>query len=139
MERFLGIDLGDVRTGFAVSDPMGMLATGLQTVSGLNDYELIQKIAQYAAQYDVHRVVMGIPVNMDGSQGFRADKVRAFASALTDQTGLAVILYDERLSTVQASRLLNETNTHGRKRKAAIDTLSAQIILQNYLDSRKRL
>lgn len=139
MERFLGIDLGDVRTGFAVSDPMGMLATGLQTVSGLNDYELIQKIAEYAARYDVHRVVMGIPVNMDGSQGFRADKVRAFASALTDQTGLAVILYDERLSTVQASRLLNETNTRGRKRKAAIDTLSAQIILQNYLDSRKRL
>ena len=137
-ERLLGIDLGDVRTGIAVSDPFGMLASGIETVSGLNDYELADKIRTYAVQYGVKSVVMGIPVNMDGSQGFRADKVRAFAAYLTERTGLQVILYDERLSTVEASRYLNETNTRGKKRKAAIDTLSAQIILQNYLDSRKR-
>lgn len=137
MERFLGIDLGDVRTGVAVSDPSGLLASGLATLHGLNSYELTQRIQELAAQYKIQTVVMGIPVNMDGSQGFRAEKVRAFGDALAEKTGLRVIYVDERLTTMQASRYLNAADVRGKKRKDTIDTLSAQIILQDYLDARR--
>ncbi len=137
MERFLGIDLGDVRTGVAVSDPSGLLASGIATLHGLNPYELTQKIKELAAQYEIQTVIMGMPMNMDGSHGFRAEKVRAFGDALAEKTGLRVIYVDERLTTMQASRYLNASDVRGKKRKDTIDTLSAQIILQDYLDARR--
>lgn len=137
MERYLGIDLGDARTGFAVSDPSAFLASGIGTVSGLNEYELIQKTKEYAAQYGVGTVVVGVPVNMDGSFGPRAEHVMQFVRALVEKSDLQVVTRDERLSTVQASRYLNATDTRGKKRKGVIDTLSAQIILQDYLDAKR--
>lgn len=138
MGRILGIDYGDVRTGLAVSDETGFLASGIGTVEAGGDAKLIEKIVGTVEQYgDITSVVVGEPVNMDGSRGARSEKAREFARKLGLRTGLPVELYDERRTTLAASVFMNETDTRGKKRKASIDTLSAEIILQNYLD-RKR-
>ena len=131
----LGIDLGDVRTGLAVSDALGLTAVGIGTLKGLNDYELIREIRTVIAQRNVTLIVVGYPVNMNGSVGERAEKVRAFALKLEAETGVKTVLYDERCTTMAAHRIMNYTDTRGKKRKEKVDTLSAQIILQNYMDS----
>lgn len=135
MERLLGIDLGDVRTGLAVSDPLGVIASGIGTVSGLNEYELIRTVKEKIAEYGITKIVVGNPVNMNGTVGDRSKKVTAFAERLREETGLPVILFDERCTTMVAHSIMNLTDTRGKKRKAAIDTLSAEIILQNYMGS----
>lgn len=138
MARILGIDLGDVRTGVAVSDPFGRMASGICTVTEYSEERLLQKLTAMVAEKEAESVVMGLPVNMDGSEGFRAEKVRAFAAKLAERCGKSVELYDERCSTMVAHTILNETNSRGKKRKQAVDTLSAEIILQNYLDKKNR-
>ncbi len=137
-ERYLGVDLGEVRTGLAVSDALNSMAHGLRTVRPRGAEELISLIAALCEEYGTKNVVIGPPVNMDGSCGFRSERVRRFADRLREETGLNVLLYDERMTTMAASRFMNETDTRGRKRREAIDTLSAEIILQNFLDSLKR-
>ncbi len=138
MERILAVDVGDVRTGFAVSDALGMMANGIGTVNEPSRTKLIQIIWDYAKSYGVKTVVMGYPVNMNGSIGPRAEKISYLAERIREETGLTVELVDERCTTMIAHSILNTTNTRGKKRKNVVDTLSAEIILQNYLDSKKR-
>lgn len=136
--RILGVDFGDTRTGLAVSDISRFLASGIGFVSPGGIEKTADRVAEVAREQGVSAVVVGLPRNMDGSEGFRAERCRAFATLLRERlTGIPVAMMDERLTTMSASRYLNETNTRGQKRKGVIDTLSAQIILQNALDRLK--
>ena len=135
--KLLGVDFGDVRTGIAVSDPSRMLALCLETVKVEGIENIADRVAQYARDQGVCAIIVGLPVNMDGSHGHRAQRAQKFAELLEERTGLPVETVDERMSTMQASRYLNATETRGQKRKQAIDTLSAQIILQSALDRLK--
>ena len=132
-KRILGIDFGDVRTGLALSDLSGILASGAGTIKG--GFETTaQGCADVAKKNDVCKIVLGHPINMDGSLGFRSEKIKDFAKRLEELTGLEVVLCDERLSTANAHQILNLTNTRGDKRKRIIDEMSACLILQSYLD-----
>lgn len=137
--RIIGVDFGDVRTGIAFSDASRFLASGqgFIKVGGLS--KTADEVARIVKEKAVVAAVVGLPRNMDGSEGSRADRCREFASLLRTLTGIPVMMADERLTTVSASRYLNETNTRGSKRKSVIDSLSAEIILQNTLDRLKNL
>lgn len=138
--RLIGVDYGDVRTGLAISDAGGILASGIGYIreGGMNHTAI--RVAREAQERGAVGIVIGLPRNMDGSEGFRADTVRAFADLLAAQTTLPIAWMDERLSTMEAHRILTATGVHGKRRKERVDTLSAQIILQDYLDrERNRL
>lgn len=136
--KLLGIDFGDKRTGLAVSDPSRILASGIGYISPGGIVKVADEIARIAGERGVVGIVLGLPRNMDGSEGFRADRIKELATLLEERMpSVPVALFDERLTTVAASRFLNETNTRGSKRKSVVDTLSAQIILQNALDRLK--
>ncbi len=137
--RILGVDFGDTRTGVAVSDVSRFLASGIGYVSPGGIEKTAEKIAEIVREQNASAVVVGLPRNMDGSEGFRAERCREFAALLRQklENKIPVAMIDERLTTVSASRYLNETNTRGSKRKGVIDTLSAQILLQNALDRLK--
>ena len=136
--RLLGVDFGDVRTGLAVSDAARFLASGLETIKPGSMTKTAEAVAEAARTHSVVGIIVGLPVNMNGSQGERAEHARMFAAMLDERVGdLPILLLDERMTTMAASRFLNETNTRGQKRKQVIDTLSAQIILQNALDRLK--
>ena len=134
--KILGVDLGDTRTGLAVSDPSRFISSGLETISPGGIEKTADAVAEVARTQGVCAIVVGLPVNMDGSEGARAAKCRKFADLLRMRLGESVLvaMFDERMTTMTASRYLNETNTRGKKRKGVIDTLSAQIILQNAID-----
>ena len=136
-KRILGVDFGDVRTGLALSDISGFLASGAGTLKG--GFETTaQGVAEVALKNDVSKIVLGHPINMDGSCGFRSEKIKDFAKRLEELTGKDVVLWDERLSTANAHQILNLTNTRGQKRKSIIDEMSACLILQAYLDAQKK-
>lgn len=137
--RILGVDFGDTRTGLALSDPSRLLASGLETLTPGGMEKTAEAVAAVARERGAAAVVVGLPKNMDGTEGFRAVRCREFAEKLAALTDLPTALLDERLTTVSASRYLNETNTRGAARKGVIDTLSAQIILQNALDRLRAL
>ena len=135
--RVMSVDYGDVRTGIALSDPGCVLAGGLCTIRETYAPKLAEKIAALASEYGVGKIVLGNPVNMDGSEGFRSEAAKSFALLLTEKTGLPVVLFDERCTTMAAHVILNATDTRGKKRKKVIDALSAEIILQNWIDREK--
>ena len=135
--KLLGVDFGDVRTGLAVSDPSRLIASGIGYISPGGIDKTVEAVAESAEQNKVSAVIVGLPVNMDGSQGSRAQRCEKFARMLKERLGIPVAVFDERMTTMTAARYLNETNTRGKKRKTVIDTLSAQIILQNCLDRLK--
>ena len=137
-DRILGVDFGDTRTGLAVSDTLGMLANGVGYVNSTYIVKTAELVAEKAREYNVSRIVVGLPVNMNGTLGPRAEHAKEFGALLQEKSGLPVDFFDERCSTMAAHQILNLTDTRGKKRKAAVDTLSAQIILQNYLDSHRR-
>ena len=132
--RYLGVDYGDVRTGLAVSDVGGFLAGGIGQISPGGMKNTARAVAEEAKKQAAVLIVVGLPKNMDGSEGFRAEAVRAFVALLSEETDIPITLADERLSTCEAHRYVQSTGTGGKKRKAVVDTLSAQIILQDYLD-----
>ncbi|MBQ6266726.1 MAG: Holliday junction resolvase RuvX [Clostridia bacterium] len=133
----LAVDYGDVRTGLAVCDPTETLASPVCSITQRDPARLAQEIAAVAAEHAAQLLVVGLPKNMDGSEGARAEKCIAFATLLQELTGLPTQLQDERLTTVSAHQALNQTNTRGKKRKAVIDQVSAVMILQDYLDAKK--
>ena len=137
--KLLSVDFGDTRTGLAVSDPSRLLSSGIGYVSPGGIEKTADAVADVARQQGVVAIIVGLPVNMDGSEGSRAARCRKFARMLEERLNLPVAMFDERMTTMTASRYLNETNTRGKKRKTVIDTLSAQIILQNALDRLKYL
>lgn len=132
--RILGIDFGDARTGIAVSDPSGIMASPICVIKETSFEETIKKAAVYAKEYSVGQIVVGYPKNMNGTVGERAQKSQRFAKALEDATSIPVKLWDERCTTMSAAVYMNATNTRGRKRKQTIDAAAATIILQDYLD-----
>ncbi len=136
-ERILGVDFGDTRTGLAVSDLLGMLANGIGYVNSTYMPKTADMVADKAKELGVSKIVVGLPINMNGTLGPRAEHAKEFAQMLAEKTGLPIEMFDERCSTMAAHQILNLTDTRGKKRKAAVDTLSAQIILQNYLDSKR--
>ena len=136
-DRILAVDLGDVRTGIAVSDPLGMLANGVCTVRMTDKEKIAEMVVGYVKQYGATKIILGYPVNMNGSIGPRAENAAQFKEILARYTDVPVILYDERCTTMIAHTILSETNTRGKKRKNVVDTLSAEIILQNYLDANR--
>ena len=138
--KILGVDFGDVRTGLAVSDAARFLASGLGTIAPGGMDKTARAVADSVAEHRASAVVVGLPVNMNGSYGERAEHVRIFAGLLEEKIPqIPICFMDERMTTMAASRFLNETNTRGQKRKQVIDTLSAQIILQNALDRLKNM
>ncbi len=135
--KLMAVDFGDTRTGLAVSDVSRFLASGIGYVSPGGIDKTVEAVAASASEMGVAALIVGLPVNMDGSEGARASRCRKFARMVRELSGLPVAMFDERMTTMTASRYLNETNTRGKKRKGVIDTLSAQIILQNCLDRLK--
>ena len=136
-KRILGVDFGDARTGLALSDISGFLASGIGTIKSTGFMKTAEEVARIAKEKDVGVIVLGHPINMNGTLGPRSEKAQAFGEKLRELTGLEVVLFDERLSTANAHTMLNITNTRGQKRKSIIDEMSACLILQSYLDSRK--
>ena len=132
--KYLAVDYGDVRTGLADCDPSGMIATGIGTISEGGMRKTAIKVASIAKERCCKKIIIGLPKNMDGSMGQRTDVIKAFAELLSEYTDIPLDFYDERMTTMEAYRFLGETGTFGKKRKGAVDTLSAQIILQNYID-----
>ena len=132
--KYLAVDYGDVRTGLADCDPSGLIASGIGTVSpgGMRNTAIL--VAEEARKRGCRRIIVGLPKNMDGSEGPRADVIKAFVAILSELTELPIDLADERMTTMEAYRFLDGSGTYGKKRKGVIDTLSAQIILQDYLD-----
>lgn len=137
--KILSVDFGDTRTGLAISDTTRFLASGIGYISPGGIEKTADAVAEIAKNEGVAAIVVGLPKNMDGSEGSRADRCKKFAFMVGERCGLPVAMFDERMTTMTASRYLNETNTRGAKRKKVIDTLSAQIILQNFLDRLKNL
>jgi putative Holliday junction resolvase len=132
-KKLLGVDFGDARTGLAMSDLMGFLATACGCIKGGFE-KTAQDVAKFAKDNNIGKIVLGHPINMNGTLGPRSEKVQAFAKRLSELTDIEVVLYDERLSTANAHTILNITNTRGAKRKDIIDAMSASLILQSYLD-----
>lgn len=133
--KIMCIDYGLARIGCAISDELEMIASPIGTVHEKHFPSQVEKIAQIVAERKPTKIVVGLPKNMDGTEGASAQLAREFAAALTEKTGVETLMLDERLSTVSAHRVLSETNTKGSgKRKKIVDTVSAVIILQGYLD-----
>lgn len=135
--RILGIDYGDARVGVAVSDALGMTAQGVGTIKNTGAKKLLEELSKVIDEYSPEKIVIGLPKNMDGTEGFRAEATYKFADKLKEIYGGEIIFKDERLTTVGATRFLNETNTRGKKRKGVLDTVSACLILEGYLNSLK--
>lgn len=135
MGRVLGIDHGDVRIGIALSDETAFLASALCTVDSTRAG--LARIFALIEEHHVDKVVVGLPRNMDGSFGSATEKVRTFIEKLKTGTGIPVVEWDERLSTVSAHHVLREAGFDGKRRKGLVDKVAAQIILQNYLDAQE--
>lgn len=135
--KILAVDYGDARTGVATCDSLEMLATPLTTIYGKDPKDVAKQIIELAQLNGAKMLVVGLPRNMDGSEGARARICREFAERLERHSGIETQLYDERNSTIEAARYLNETDTRGKKRKEVIDAAAAAVILQSFLDYRK--
>ena len=136
--KILAVDLGKARTGLAVCDEGEILASPVAVITQYNREKLAQEVAAKARELAVGELVVGLPRNMDGSEGESAQGAREFAAVLGELTGLPVVLRDERLTTVTAHGYLNDTNTRGKKRKAVVDAVAAVVILEEYLSFRRR-
>ena len=135
-ERIVALDVGDRRIGIAVSDPLGVTAQPVETYTRVGYGPDARHIAAIAQQYGTSRILCGLPRNMDGTQGFQADKVREFAAKLEEQ-GFTVSFYDERLTTVLAEQALLEADMRRDRRKQKVDMVAAVMILQSYLDAQQ--
>ena len=134
----MGLDYGSRTVGVAVCDPLGITAQGIETITREDENKLrktFRRIEELAEQYQVEKIVLGYPKNMNNSAGERAEKTEEFMAALERRTGLPVVLWDERLTTVAANRVLMESGVRRENRKDVIDKIAAVLILQGYLDS----
>ncbi len=135
--RILSVDFGEKRIGLALSDPLGFTAQGLETLERKNIKQVIASIAETAKKNDVGEIVIGLPINMDGSQGFKAQEVLKFAPELEKAAGVPVKTWDERLTSREAGRLMIEQGLSRKSQRANSDRLAATLILQNYLEFRR--
>lgn len=137
MERIIGLDFGSKTTGVAVSDPFGWTAQGVEIIRRKEENKLrktLARIEELVKEYGASRIVLGLPKNMNNSLGDRAEKSLAFKEMLERRTGLPVVMWDERLTTVAADRTMMETGIRREHRKEYVDEIAAVFILQNYLD-----
>ena len=138
MKRIMGVDYGDARTGIAVSDLLCSLVGTTSVIHSRNIEKTIAQICTMVSRSDVGEIVVGLPKNMDGTEGTRAELCRTFAARLEEATGLPVHLWDERRTTVEAHNILSQHNYHGQKRKDTVDAVAASLILEGYLAFRRR-
>ena len=138
MKKIMGVDYGDARTGIAISDLLCSIVGSTCVVPSRNTEKAIADIVKLAKDNTVGEIVVGLPRNMDGSEGPRAEVCREFADKLREATGLEVVMWDERRTTVEAHNILSEHNYHGKKRKNTVDAVAASLILEGYLAFRKR-
>ena len=135
--RIMGVDYGDARTGIAISDLLCSIVGTTTVIHSRNSEKTIEQILELTRKNDVTEIVMGLPKNMDGTEGPRAELCRQFAVRLEAATGIPVHLWDERRTTVEAHSILSEHNYHGKKRKNTVDAVAASLILEGYLAYRK--
>ncbi len=133
----MSVDLGKARTGIAVSDSGESFAFPKTVITEYNEEKLVNKICAAAKEYGAELIVAGLPKNMDGSEGFRAEECRATAGKIGEVSGIEVVLWDERCTTVSAHTVLNMNDTRGKKRKQTVDAVAAALILEDYLGFRK--
>ena len=136
--KIMAIDYGDARTGIAISDPLGMMAGTTDVIHAYNKEKNAQEIKLRIEKFGVDELVMGFPRNMDGTEGPRAERSKDFAGLLEEVTGMKVVLWDERRTTVDAHRILSDNNVRGKKRKNTVDAVAASLILEGYLNFKKR-
>ena len=133
----MAVDLGKARTGIAASDKTEYLASPVKVIKEHNRERLLTAVSETAREIKAELVVVGLPKNMDGTEGESAKNAREFAGLLAEELSIDVKLWDERCTTITAHGYLNDTNTRGKKRKAVIDEVAATVILQSFLDSRR--
>ena len=133
MKRIMGIDYGDARTGVAISDLLCSLVGSTTVIPSRNREKAVADIVRLARENDVGEIVVGLPRNMDGTEGARAQLCREFGDTLHEATGLPVTMWDERRTTVEAHNILSQHNYHGQKRKNTVDAVAASLILEGYL------
>lgn len=137
--RIMGLDYGSKTVGVAVCDPLGITAQTVETITRKDENKLRQtcaRIEELIKEYEIEEIVLGYPKNMNNTAGERAEKTEAFKAMLERRTGKPVILWDERLTTIAAERVLMESGVRRENRKAVVDKIAAVLILQGYLDSR---
>ena len=135
--RIMGIDFGDARTGIAVSDEMNILVGDAWTLNQRNPELVAEEIASEAARRGVQRLVLGLPKNMDGSEGPRAEKCRGFAELLGTKTDLPIVMWDERRSSIEAHAILHANGKKEKKHRKTVDAVAASLILEGYLGTLK--
>ena len=133
----MSVDLGKARTGIAISDSGESFAFPKKVITEYNEEKLINKICETAKELGAEMMVVGVPKNMDGSSGWRADECIAIADKIKEKSGIEVNMWDERCTTVSAHTYLNMTDTRGKKRKEVVDAVAATILLEDYLNYRK--
>ena len=138
MKRIMGIDYGDARTGIAFSDLLCSIVGSTTVIHSRRPEKTLEEIGKLCKEKEVGEIVMGLPKNMDGTEGPRAELCREFAGKVQEVTGLKVTLWDERRTTVEAHNILSQHNYHGKKRKNTVDAVAATLILEGYLNSKKR-
>ena len=138
MKRVMGVDFGDARTGIAVSDLLCSIVGTTTVIHSRNAEKTIAQICEMVKTSDIGEIVVGLPKNMDGTEGARAELCREFAKNLEEATGLPVKMWDERRTTVEAHNILSQHNYHGKKRKDTVDAVAASLILEGYLAFRGR-
>ena len=138
MKRIMGVDYGDARTGIAVSDLLCSIVGSTTVIHSRNAEKTIAQIREMVEKMDVGEIVLGLPKNMNGTEGPRAELCREFGQKLEEATGLPVHLWDERRTTVEAHNILSAHNYHGKKRKDTVDAVAASLILEGYLGFRGR-
>ena len=138
MNKIMGIDYGDARTGVAISDLLCSIVGSTCVIPSRNTEKAIADIVKLAKDNMVGEIVVGLPKNMDGTEGVRAELCRDFAQQLNEATGLQGVMWDERRTTLEAHNILSAPNYHGKKRKNTVDAVAASLILEGYLAYRKR-
>ena len=133
--RIIGLDYGEARIGVAVSDVMGMIANPMPTISEKDREKQLAAVMEVIKSCGAEKIVVGLPMRMDGTFGHRADYTKEFAKELSERSGLPYVMWDERLSSAEAHRTLEEGGVSGKKRKTKVDKIAAVLILQTYLDS----
>ena len=138
MKRVMGVDYGDARTGVAISDLLCSIVGSATVIHSRNTEKTIHQLLELIQKNDVGEIVVGLPKNMNGTEGPRAELCREFAAQLEEASGLKVVLWDERRTTVEAHNILSDHNYHGKKRKDTVDAVAASLILEGYLAFRGR-
>ena len=137
--KIMGIDYGDARTGVSISDPTGFLAGSPQVIATWNTEDLLEQLTALAKKEKIEEIVLGLPKNMNATQGERAEKCKALGAELEARTGLPVIYWDERRTTVAAHQILHQSGKKMKQHRKTVDAVAATLILQGYLDHKRMM